>query len=85
MSDLHKQPELCPRFGTSAIGDGIVAVVAIPIQSATGLGALDLYDTSRRDWLDEELALLHVLCDMAADYIAHASSLRRSAQPWRIN
>jgi hypothetical protein len=37
-----------------------------------------LYDTSRRDWLDEELALLRVLCDMAADYVAHASSLRRT-------
>jgi hypothetical protein len=36
VSDLHEQPELSPLFGTSAIGDGIVAVVAIPIQSATG-------------------------------------------------
>ncbi len=79
VSDLHEQPEPCPRFRTSAIGDGIVAVVAIPIQSATGDWARSTCSTlSRRDWLDEELALLHVLCDMAADHIAHASSLRRT-------
>jgi hypothetical protein len=49
-----------------------------PFRVPRGLGALDLYDTSERDWLDEELALLRVLCDMAADYVAHASSLRRT-------
>src|SRR5260370_11342773 len=71
VSDLHEQPEPCPRFRTSAIGDGIVAVVAIPIQSATGdWGRSTCSTLSPRGWLGEGLAMLSFFLDLAPGPIA---------------
>jgi GAF domain-containing protein len=87
VNDLRELPQLWPVFRKRALEYGVVAVLSVPVQLAgTGLAALDLYDAYPRDWLDEEIAWLRILCDLAAGHIVRAMNLehtRRVAEQLR--
>lgn len=79
VNDLRERPELWPAFRKRALEYGVVAVVSVPVELAgVALAALDLYDVCPRDWLDEEVTWLRVLCDLAAGHIARAAKLERT-------
>jgi len=79
VSDLRERPELWPAFRKRALEYGAVAVVSVPVQlKGAGMAALDLYDACPRDWPDEEVAGLRILCDLAAAHIARALKLERT-------
>ena len=43
--------------------------------NGTKLGALNLYDSARRDWSAEDVQVARLLADMATGYAANASRL----------
>jgi GAF domain-containing protein len=78
VGDLRQNPERWPKLGPMALELGVVSVVGIPMHlNGTRLGALNIYDTSPRDWIPEDLAAAQVLANMGTSYVAHASELER--------
>lgn len=78
VTDLRAEPDRWPEVNRAARASGIFAVAGIPFSSGHKiLGALNLYDTSPRQWSDTDLAQAGVLADMATSYVVHASQLQR--------
>jgi GAF domain-containing protein len=70
-----------PEYRATAEAAGIVAVVGIPLTiDHHRVGSLDVYDTVRREWTDEELDAARVLADIATAYIVRAGELAQSRQ-----
>ncbi len=66
-----------PAYAAQAAELGIAAVAAIPLRNASRLGALDLYDTRRREWSAHDVSTGEVFSDIAGAYVLHASELDR--------
>lgn len=78
--DLAERSEW-PEYRAAAAAAGIVSVVGIPLTiDHHRVGSLDVYDTVRRDWTDEELDAARVLADVATAYIVRAGELAQSRQ-----
>jgi GAF domain-containing protein len=81
VEDIRVHHERWPTLTDVASRTGIVAVGSIPLRlSDVGLGTLDLYDTDRRRWTDEEADVAELLAALAAGYLANASRLDRARQ-----
>ena len=53
-----------------------MAVVGIPLwANSHRLGSLDVYDTQRREWTEEDVVSAKVLADIATGYIVRAGQL----------
>ena len=76
--DLHREarwPELRPVLTASSFR----AAAGIPLRSEDRpLGSLNLYDSKRRVWSDDDLRSATVLGDMAVGYVINASQLERA-------
>lgn len=74
--DISKHAAQWPYLAHVAASSGIVAVAAIPLAiDAHDLGALDLYDTRRRDWTGDEAEVAELLAALAAGYLANSTRL----------
>lgn len=63
-----------PAYTTQALAVGIRAVAGIPMRTETrAIGAINLYDRSPRDWLEQDLRVVGILADIATGYLVHAS------------
>ncbi|MFN3216260.1 MAG: GAF and ANTAR domain-containing protein [Acidimicrobiales bacterium] len=84
--DVVAVPELAevsdwPEYRAAAAAAGIVSVVGIPLTiDHHRVGSLDVYDTTRREWTDEELDAARVLADIATAYLVRAGELAESRQ-----
>jgi GAF domain-containing protein len=79
VADLNREQARWPALAEAATSVGMVAVAGIPMhQDEMRLGALNLYDSSRRDWSREEVAVAALLADMATGYVANASRLHQA-------
>ena len=75
VADLAEE-ERWPEYRRAAIGDGFVAVVGIPLwANSHRLGSLDVYDTQRREWTEQDVVSAKVLADIATGYIVRAGEL----------
>ena len=79
VSDLRQVKDRWPCFSSSALHHDLVAVMSVPLRvPAAGIGALDLYAMTVRDWPDEEVAAAQALASIAAAYLPYASELQQS-------
>jgi GAF domain-containing protein len=79
--DLTAEPQRWPALTEAATAAGLVAVAGIPMRlNGTKLGVLDLYDSTRRDWTDEDVNLAGLLAAMATAYVANAHRLNEVRQ-----
>lgn len=73
--------DLWPEYRAAAAAAGIVSVVSIPLRiDHHHVGSLDVYDTVRRGWTEDELDAARVLADIATAYIVRAGELAQSLQ-----
>ncbi len=57
----------------------MVAVAGIPMElDGLRLGALNIYDSSPREWAEEDLAAARVFADMATSYLLNSSERERA-------
>lgn len=81
VEDIRLHHERWPTLTDVALRTGIVAVGCFPLRlSDLDLGTLDLYDTERRCWTEEEVEVAGLLAALAAGYLANASRLDRARQ-----
>ncbi len=66
------------RYQWAARDAGIAAVASVPMRyDGQGIGAVDLYSDSRRDWSADDLGAAVILADMATAYLVQARELDR--------
>jgi GAF domain-containing protein len=76
VADLNDDPQRWPDLTSAALRSGIVAVAGIPLHlNGTRLGAVDLYDTKRHDWTEDEAQTAELIAALAAGYLANATHL----------
>jgi len=64
-----------PRFGPSAVTNGLGAVFTFPLRDGSGrLGALDLYRDAPGDLAPHDMAAAQTLADVAAAYLLNAQA-----------
>ena len=77
-ADLNREarwPELRPVLTASSFR----AAAGIPLRSEDRpLGSLNLYDSKRRDWSDDDMRAATILADMAVGYVINASQLEQA-------
>jgi GAF domain-containing protein len=81
VTDVREESIRWPGFSASATRLPMAGVAAIPMQLADHIiGALNLYSTEPRQWLDADIAVARVLADMATSYVVNVSKLRQQEQ-----
>ena len=81
VSDLATVRDRWPDYTATADRLGVVGVAGIPMRLADrSFGALNLYSTEPRIWLQEELDAARVLADVATSYLVNASKVRQLEQ-----
>ena len=67
-----------PRYVEQARSAGLVAVAGIPmLADRQAIGALNLYDTTARQWSDDDVRVAAILATIATSYLLHASALQQ--------
>jgi GAF domain-containing protein len=67
-----------PDYTVAAKAAGIRSVAGIPmLAEGTAIGAVNLYDSQRRDWSSEDLRVAGIFASIATGYLAHASTARQ--------
>lgn len=78
VAELTRTSREWGRYQRAARDAGIAAVVSIPMRyEGRGIGAVDLYSDSRRDWSADDLGVAVILTDMATGYLMQARELDR--------
>lgn len=81
VGDLTGAPERWPAFCQAALKVGVVAVAGIPMRlDGTSLGVLTLYDSGRREWVDDDVAVAKLLADLATGWVVNADRLAKVRQ-----
>lgn len=79
IDDLRAQRDRWPIYTDCALGQGVLAVAAIPMCLNTqAIGALTVYSTTARRWSDDDLTASRVLADIATSYLINAAELAES-------
>ena len=81
VSDLMASGDRWPEYVETARRLGIASVAGVPMKLADrAFGALNLYTTDPKDWLDEDLNAAQVLADVATSYLVNGSKVRQLEQ-----
>jgi GAF domain-containing protein len=78
VAELTGTPREWGQYQQAVRDAGIAAVASVPMRhDGQGIGAVDLYSDSRRDWSADDLDVAVILADMATGYLVQARELDR--------